>query len=104
MSAVYNYRDVGDNLATSGQPTEDQLRELAAHGFEAVINLALHNDPKYSLPDEAGLVRSLGLSYTHIPVQFSEPTEQNVRDFFAAMEQTRGLRTLIHCAANYRVT
>ncbi|HXJ39461.1 MAG TPA: protein tyrosine phosphatase family protein [Bryobacteraceae bacterium] len=104
MSDIYNYRDAGENLAISGQPTEDQLRDLAAQGFEAVINLALHNDPKYSLPDEAGLVRELGLAYTHIPVQFAEPTEQNLLDFFAAMDHTAARRTLVHCAANYRVT
>ena len=104
MPEIYNYREAGPLLATSGQPTVDQLRELAAQGFEAVINLALHNDPKYSLPDEAGLVRSLGLAYTHIPVQFAEPTEQNLLDFFAAMDQSANRKTLVHCAANYRVT
>ena len=104
MSEIYNYREAGPLLATSGQPTEDQLRALAAQGFRAVINLALHNDPKYSLPDEAGLVRSLGLDYTHIPVRFADPTEQNLLDFFAAMDQSANRKTLVHCAANYRVT
>jgi protein tyrosine phosphatase (PTP) superfamily phosphohydrolase (DUF442 family) len=104
MSEIYNFREVSPLLATSGQPTEDQLRELAEAGFESVINLALHNDPKYSLPDEAGLVRSLGLEYTHIPVLFPEPTEQNYLDFQTAMDASQSRRTLVHCAANYRVS
>jgi hypothetical protein len=35
-----------------------------------VINLALHNDARYSLRDEAATVRELGMRYIHIPVQF----------------------------------
>src|SRR3954471_24907015 len=101
---IYNYRKVDASLSTSGQPTEAQLRALAADDFKVVINLALHNDPKYSLPDEAGLVRSLGLTYTHIPVQFAEPTTQNLLDFFKAMDENANRKTLVHCAANYRVT
>jgi hypothetical protein len=32
------------------------LHEIAKAGFNVVINLAMHDDPNYSLPDEAGLV------------------------------------------------
>jgi protein tyrosine phosphatase (PTP) superfamily phosphohydrolase (DUF442 family) len=103
-SAIYNYRRVDASLSTSGQPTEAQLRALAADDFEVVVNLALHNDPRYSLPDEAGLVTSLGLTYVHIPVQFDAPREADLFAFFAAMEAHRDQKMLVHCAANKRVT
>ena len=74
---------------------------LVAH---ADGNLALHDDPRYSLADEAGCVRGLGMDYVHIPVQFSAPTEENLRAFVAAMDAHRGKTILVHCAANYRVT
>jgi len=44
------------------------------------------------------------MQYVHIPVQFSEPTENNLRAFFDAMDAHKGEKVLIHCAANYRVT
>jgi protein tyrosine phosphatase (PTP) superfamily phosphohydrolase (DUF442 family) len=69
-----------------------------------VINLALHNDPRYSLPDEAASVKALGMEYFHIPVQFDRPTEQDLLAFFDAMEQSHGHRVWVHCAANMRVT
>jgi protein tyrosine phosphatase (PTP) superfamily phosphohydrolase (DUF442 family) len=81
-----------------------QLRAVAAEGFKVVINLALHNDPRYSLPDEAGLVDSLGLTYVHIPVQFGAPTEGDLLAFFDAMEAHRDSKVSVHCAANKRVT
>lgn len=104
LAAIYNYRAVDGTLATSGQPTVSQLGAVAANGFKAVVNLALHDDPRYSLPDEAGTVRSLGMTYVHIPVQFGAPTEANLLDFFATMDAHRGEKTWVHCAANMRVS
>jgi protein tyrosine phosphatase (PTP) superfamily phosphohydrolase (DUF442 family) len=101
---IYNYRMVDELLSTSGQPTEPQLRAVAAAGFKVVINLALHNDPRYSLPDEAGVVDSLGLTYVHIPVQFDTPKEEDLLAFFEAMDAHRRKKMLVHCAANKRVT
>ena len=101
---IYNYRAVDALLSTSGQPSEGELRAVAAHGFHVVINLALHDDPRYSLPDEAGLVTSLGLTYVHIPVVFTAPTEADLFEFFAAMDVHRDRRKLVHCAANKRVS
>lgn len=104
LSGIYKIRAVDESLCTSGQPTVAQLREIAAAGFKTVINLALHDDPRYSLPDEAGTVKSLGMSYIHIPVQFSTPTRKDLLDFFAAMKASEGQKIWVHCAANIRVS
>ena len=101
---IYNFRRVDDSLVTGGQPTEPQLQSVAESGFGTVINLALHDNPRYSLPDEAGLVGSLGLTYIHIPVQFDAPQQADLLAFFAAMEAHRDQKMLVHCAANKRVT
>ena len=69
-----------------------------------VINLALHDDPRYSLPDEAGVVRGLGLDYVHIPVRFEAPTTEDLLRFFRAMEAHAHRRLWLHCAANLRVS
>jgi protein tyrosine phosphatase (PTP) superfamily phosphohydrolase (DUF442 family) len=104
LERVYNYRYVDDSLATSGQPSVPQLQSIASAGFATVINLALHNDPRYSLPDEPGSVAALGMSYVHIPVEFAAPTQQDLLAFFEAMDQCRGQKVWVHCAANMRVS
>lgn len=101
---IKNFRAVDAALVTAGQPSVAQLESLAAAGFSAVINLALHDQPRYSLPDEPGTVAGLGMKYTHIPVQFETPTEADLLVFFAAMEANEGRKLLVHCAANMRVT
>jgi len=101
---IYNYRAVDNMLSTSGQPTEAQLASVAHEGFEVVVNLALHHDPRYSLRDECSLVRSLGMEYIHIPVAFDDPTEADLLSFIDVMTKHKGQKLLVHCAANMRVS
>ena len=104
LDSIYNHRAVDDTLGTSGQPTVAQLGAIAEAGFHTVINLALHDDPRYSLPDEPGTVASLGMAYVHIPVQFATPTRADLLAFFDAMQAHTGKRVWVHCAANMRVS
>ncbi len=99
---IYNYIKVSNDLITGGQPTEAQIQDAAAEQFQIVINLATIS-PRYSLPDEEGLVRSLGMEYYHIPVKWGEPTESDFQAFENLMQHISG-KTLLHCAANYRVS
>lgn len=100
---IYNYRKVDDQTITGGRPTADQLRAAAAEGFVTVINLATFS-PGHSLEDEAGLAQSLGLSYIHIPVEWDHPRPEDFEAFERAMAERPAGKTLIHCAANFRVT
>ena len=100
---IFNYVRVDDRISTAGQPTENQLRDAAAEGFTTIINLAPVNPP-YTPANEAGLARELGLNYIHIPVAWNNPTDADFAAFERAMNETAGDRTLIHCAANFRVT
>ena len=87
ITDIFNFLSINLSLSTSGQPTEAQLSSLADQGYEVIINLALQNDPRYSLPDETGLVTSLGMQYIHIPVQFDSPTELDLELFFNGKQQ-----------------
>ncbi len=103
VELIANFLPIDDRIGTAGQPSESELREAAADGYKAVVNLGLL-DPRYCLADEAGLVGSLGLRYHHIPVPFDAPAVEHFRAFLAAMDECAGGRVLVHCAANYRVS
>lgn len=102
-SEIYNYRYVDERLITGGQPTEEQIRSAAQEGFTVVINLATIN-PRYSLPDEAGLVHSLGMAYYHIPVEWENPQARDFEAFEKLMQSLPAEKILLHCAANFRAT
>ena len=97
------WRRLDERITTSGQPTEEQLAAIRALGVSHVINLALHSHEQ-ALADEAASVRSLGMDYFHIPVEFDAPTEEDFRRFCAAMGKVADARVHVHCIVNMRVS
>jgi uncharacterized protein (TIGR01244 family) len=100
---IYHWRRLDEHTTTSGMPTETELAELQVLGVRHVINLAPHDHAK-ALPDEPGSVRQLGMAYTHIPVDFKNPTDTDFALFCAALVERQGAPVHVHCAANYRVS
>ena len=100
---ISNYRRVNDQLVIGGQPNEEQVKSAADEGIRTVINMATFN-PKTSLPDEEGLVRSLGMNYFHIPVDGENPKESEFDSFEKIFQQVSGEKTLVHCHINLRVS
>ncbi len=84
---IFNFRQLSPLLAASGQPNEKELIALAESGYKVVLNIALHDDPRYSLPDERNTVEGLGMKYVHIPVQFAAPKDEDFELFVQAMEE-----------------
>jgi protein tyrosine phosphatase (PTP) superfamily phosphohydrolase (DUF442 family) len=103
MNTIYNFHQVSNLLACAGQPTENQLSDLANGDYRVVINLGL-SDGKYALPDEAASVNNLGLTYHHIPVVFENPQIDELTSFIRLMNEHSHQKTLVHCAANYRAS
>jgi len=103
IEQIKNFVALSVQLVTAGQPSEHAVRELAQAGFEVVVNLGLL-DPRYCLPDEAGLTGSLGMAYHHIPVDFKAPQLDDLKKFFDVLDECRNKRVVVHCAANYRVS
>ena len=68
-----------------------------------MINLALATSD-HSLADEPGVVKTLGRTYHHIPVDFAAPNMEDPRAFLQVMDDSGGKKVFVHCAANYRVS
>lgn len=100
---LFNYYEYSPSLASSGQPTRDQLPAIAAAGIEAVINLVPVDSPD-AYAEEGELVRALALDYRHIPIAWEQPTAADLEAFFAAMQAFRDKRVLVHCYANARAS
>ena len=102
-SQIYHWRRLNKRVTTSGQPSEDELREIAALGVTHIINLGMHDHEK-ALADEAASVSALGMSYIHIPVEFGDPTDQDFSQFCGELENLQDKTVHIYCIANLRVT
>ena len=102
-TSLPNERKVDEEIITGGQPTEAQLQAAVREGVRTIINLA-PSDERSALPDEAGTVQALGMTYHYIPVDWENPTAQDFATFEQVMQARAAGKTLIHCAANFRVT
>ena len=104
IDQAYNFCAINEEVATSGVLSEEQLSQLRASGYEAVINLLPH-DSQYAIKNEESIVIGQGLDYLYVPVDFAAPAEQDYAAFVKAMQSCqRKKKVLIHCAANYRVS
>lgn len=103
MNELLNFHQITENIGTAGQPSAEQLSEIAEEGYTAIVNLSMH-DSDNVVPDEAHIVTSMGLSYFHIPVPFDQPTPEHLRKFFGVMELLEDEKALVHCAVNGRVS
>jgi protein tyrosine phosphatase (PTP) superfamily phosphohydrolase (DUF442 family) len=100
---TYNWRRLDGRLTTSGQPSEAQLEAIAGLGVEVVVNLGLHTHAK-ALADETASVAALGMAYVHQPVEFSNPTREDLTRFCDLMDRLQGRTVHVHCIANWRVS
>ena len=103
LEDIYNFLPLTETLLSSGMPTAGQIADVSKSGVDLVINLALPTSER-ALPNEAGLVTSLGMKYIGIPVEWEKPTRQNLEDFMNAMDANKEYKKLVHCQANYRAT
>jgi protein tyrosine phosphatase (PTP) superfamily phosphohydrolase (DUF442 family) len=103
LEDIYNFLPLSDRLLTSGMPTADQLADASKAGVRVVINLAPF-DPARDLAGDEALVKSLGMAYINIPVEWEHPTRQNLEEFMDAMDAHQRDKLLVHCRANYRVS
>ncbi len=103
MKDIYNYWYYDEKLSSSGMPTAEQMKEVAEAGVNVVINLALKTS-QGALENEDTLVEALGMTYIHIPVEWSDPTRRNLEDFFNAMDEHMHEKVFVHCQANYRAS
>jgi protein tyrosine phosphatase (PTP) superfamily phosphohydrolase (DUF442 family) len=102
--SISNFIKIDDKIGTAGQPTVDQLQAARDEGYEAIINLAPSNPENHGLRDEPAVVASLGMTYHYIPIEWTNPRQDRFVAFTEVMNQLRGRKVLIHCAANFRVT
>ena len=100
---MYNFLALSDNLFTGGMPDAEQLSDAAQKGVELVINLAPHDVPN-ALPGETELIRSLGMHYANIPVNWTTPTQDGLDRFMELMDANKDRKVLVHCQANFRAT
>jgi len=90
-----------DGDASSGQPSREQLAEIAEQGYVAIIDMrGVDEDRGY---DERAAAESLGLEYNPLPIEGASAVNlENARKLGALLEEIDG-PVLVHCGSGNRV-
>jgi len=103
ITGIDNYHQYSPYFSSSGQPSAEQFKALSGSGFKRVIYLAF-TDNKTAIKSEDRVVKSLGMDYLQIPVDFDRPATEDFEDFAAVLNRDKEVRTLLHCQINLRAS
>ncbi|MEZ5292027.1 MAG: sulfur transferase domain-containing protein [Vicinamibacterales bacterium] len=100
------FASVGDDMFIGGQPTEQALRDLKAQGVTTVVNLRMPEEMARIGFDEAALLKTLGITYVHLPMNGSagNPYGAEALDRFAAVMASAQGKVLLHCTVAWRAS
>lgn len=91
-----------DGMVTGGQPTRAALDAASAAGITHVINLRTTGEPAPF--DEAAAARTLGITYTALPIAGAAGlTRENVVLLDEALATNADGLTMLHCGSGNRV-
>jgi len=103
LSDISNFLEYSASFASSGQPTEQQLKLLESKGFERIIYIAFSNSGK-AFANEDVVIKELGMEYVHIPVIWEKPSAADFYAFADVMQRYPDKKSLLHCQVNYRAS
>lgn len=99
---ILNTLVVEPQLASSGQPSEEQFAKLAAAGYTHVISLRPASEDGTGW--EEARAQELGIRFVRLPVAGNEDlTEANARALDEALKKGAGAPTLVYCTSGNRV-
>jgi uncharacterized protein (TIGR01244 family) len=85
----------------AGQPTAEQLQQLAAANYQTVIDLRAPSENRGY--DEAAVAKAAGLDYVPIPVTEETLADAKTLDRFIEVFNQAEKPVLVHCASGGRV-
>lgn len=101
LPPIRNFMKINDDYCTGGQPSPQHLEKLKRDGVKVIINLRPKSEHRSDL--EEARARELGLEYINIPVDYSNPKDEQADEFLKVTDDPDNRPAFIHCAAAIRV-
>lgn len=101
VASIRRFFRVDQAVCTGGQPKLVHLEKLKTEGVKTIINLRPPRE--HQAAREEAKAKELGLRYFNIPVEFGNPQDQQVEEFFKLTDDAANRPMFIHCAAAIRV-
>lgn len=97
-----NAKKISAEFSAGGQPTPEDLKQLADEGFKSVVNLRSPDETE-ALTDEQQQAEAAGLQYVSIPLKSIEANAELTAKVIAEVEQLP-TPVYFHCGAGGRAS
>lgn len=97
---VANYNRLRPFLATGGSIDLAEVDSLKEKGFRTIIDLRTAEE---GTADERAAVEGAGMTYVNLPIAKGAPTDEQIADLAALLEDEKAAPVLLHCASGNRV-
>ena len=101
LPPIRNFLRESDQFCTGAQPRLEHLAKLKEEGVKAIINL--RQPSEHRAEEEEAKAKELGLKYFNIPVDYSNPKEEQATEFLKLTDDPANRPVFIHCTAAIRV-
>lgn len=95
-------KKISDEFSAGGQPTPEDLKQLADEGFKSVVNLRSLNETGV-LVDEQQQAVTFGLQYVNVPLQSTEANAELTAKVLTEVEQLP-TPVYFHCGVGGRAS
>jgi uncharacterized protein (TIGR01244 family) len=95
-------KKISDEFSAGGQPTSEDLKQLADQGFKSVVNLR-SLDEAGVLVDEQQQAEAAGLQYVNVPIQSTESNAELTAKVLSEVEQLP-TPVYFHCGVGGRAS
>lgn len=95
-------KKISDEFTAGGQPTPEDLKQLANQGFKSVVNLR-SIDETGALVDEQQQSEAAGLQYVNVPLQSTEANAELTAKVLSEVEQLP-TPVYFHCGVGGRAS
>lgn len=95
-------KKISDEFSAGGQPTPEDLKQLADEGFKSVVNLRSLNETGV-LVDEQQQAVTFGLQYVNVPLQSTEANAELTAKVLTEVDQLP-TPVYFHCGVGGRAS
>lgn len=100
-AAIFNYSRATPQIGTSGRFAPAAVTEIQALGFTTILDLRAQTEK--GVADVTKAIQASGLRHLNIAIVTKAPTEAQVAEFAAIVEDPANYPLLVNCASANRV-
>jgi protein tyrosine phosphatase (PTP) superfamily phosphohydrolase (DUF442 family) len=93
-AGIHNFDKVTDHVWRGALPSDNAIEKMSNSGINTIIDLRMNGE---GTEHEEKLAASLGMHYLHIPMGFTQPSDEQIHIFLQTVLAPSSGSVFVHC-------